>query len=134
MPEKTDAPGPAAIPKVEFVRREDFSSVYSNNVQFESFATDLKIIFGEQSLEEGKSIVEQHTAVRITWLQAKLLAYFLNVQVAANEREHGKVSIPKALLPTITKLPETLAANPTAQAIIELINRMREEFIASLAA
>ncbi|MGD0011499.1 MAG: DUF3467 domain-containing protein [Terriglobia bacterium] len=133
MAEETGTPTPAATPKPEFVRREDFRSVYSNNVQFEPFPADLNIIFGEQRVEKGKQIIEQHTAVRVTWTQAKLLAYFINVQVAACEREHGKISIPKAMLPTIAKLPEALAANPTAQAIFELINKMREEFIAGLA-
>jgi len=134
MAEETGAPAQAKIaPKIDFVRREGFRSVYSNNIQFESFPADLNIIFGEQSVVEGKPIVEQHTAVRVTWTQAKLLAYFMNVQVAAYEREHGKISIPKALLPTIAKMPEALAANPDAQAILELVNKMREEFIASLA-
>lgn len=133
MAEETGIPAPAATPKPAFVRIEDFSSVYSNNVQFESIPADLNIIFGEQRLAEGKPIIEQHTAVRVTWPQAKLLAYFLNVQVAAYEREHGKISIPKTMLPTVSKLPEALADNPVAQAILELINKMREEFIANLA-
>jgi hypothetical protein len=80
-------------------RVEDFVSGYSNNVQFENSAWNLKILFGELDLSGPKPVIEQHTAITVSWVEAKLLAYFLQIQIAAHELENGKVQIPTKLLP-----------------------------------
>lgn len=136
MVEETGASAPAAVPtpKQVFVQSEDFGSVYSNNVQFESFPADLNIIFGESRILDGKPITEQHTAVRMTWAQAKLLAFFLTVQIDIYEFEHGKISIPKPMLPPVMTMTEEYKIFPKAQVVIDFINKLRDKFLADLEA
>lgn len=122
-----------ATPVQEFRRAEDFSSVYANNLQFELSAWDLKMIFGELDQRGGKVAVDQHTSVTLSWLQAKLLNFFLEINLAVHELEHGKIKIPKNLLPPVPAPPlGELADVPQAKPIFELITKMREEFIAGL--
>jgi len=122
-----------ATPVQEFRRAEDFSSVYANNLQFELSAWDLKMIFGELDQRGGKVAVDQHTSVTLSWLQAKLLNFFLEINLAVHELEHGKIKIPKNLLPPVPVPPlGELADVPQAKTIFELITKMREEFIAGL--
>jgi len=122
-----------ATPVQEFRRAEDFSSVYANNLQFELSAWDLKMIFGELDQRGGKVAVDQHTSVTLSWLQAKLLNFFLEINLAVHELEQGKIKIPKNLLPPVPAPPlGELADVPQAKPIFELITKMREEFIAGL--
>jgi len=67
----------------QFERDEDFLPVYANNVLFEPSVWDLKMIFGQLDQSEGKAVVEQHTAVTIPWAQAKVLSYYLQVNLTA---------------------------------------------------
>ena len=59
----------------QFIRSEDFTSVYSNFTKFEPTLWDLKLLFGEiveQNAEGG--VIENHTAVSMAWSSAKLMA------------------------------------------------------------
>jgi hypothetical protein len=122
-----------AVPVQEFRRAEDFASVYANNFQFELNAWDFKVIFGELDQRGGKVAVEQHTSVTISWLQAKLLNYFLEVYLALYELENGKIKVSEAARPPVFPPPPAhLENNPLAKAMSELANKMRDEFIAGL--
>jgi hypothetical protein len=122
-----------AAPVGEFRRTEDFASVYANNVQFELSAWDLKVIFGVLDQRGSKIAVEQHTSVTVSWLQAKLLNYFLEINLAIHEVEHGKIKVPELALPPVFPPPPAhLADNPVAKTMCELANKIRDEFIASL--
>lgn len=135
MAEETGAPTPAGPdPQPDVVRTEDFASTYSNNVQFEQNALDLKVIFGALDLRGGKITIEQHTSVTMSWVQAKLLSFFLNVNLVAHEAENGKIKIPSKMLPPMPPLPRELENNPQVKAVVEVIRKMREEFIANLSA
>src|SRR5690242_17810640 len=87
--------------KTSFHRGENFESLYSNNVQFQPFEWDLKILFGELDVQPNKEtgdnelIIDQHTAITIPWIQAKLAIYFLTLQVGIHEMTNGKLRIPK---------------------------------------
>ncbi|MBZ5552246.1 MAG: DUF3467 domain-containing protein [Acidobacteriia bacterium] len=122
-----------ARPPLEFVRLENFKSTYSNNVQFEVTSTDLKIIFGQFDQHTKKAIVEQQAAVTLSWMQVKLLSYSLRVNLAFYEILNGKINITKDLLPPLPPpLPSELENNPQAQAGLEAVLKVREEFLSSL--
>ena len=91
--------------KVE--RTQNFVSTYANNAIFEASAWDLKIIFGQLDQASGIAEIKQHLAVTIPWAQAKLLLYWLRVQVEVVELESGKIQIRKDLIP-----PEPPALTP----------------------
>jgi hypothetical protein len=132
MPNQTDIPLPKAA--AEFRRNEDFVTLYANNIQFEATEWDIRLIFGELDIHEGKVVVEQHTGMNIPWLQAKLLLLYLGVQVAMNEKINGPIRIPKTLIPP--EFPpiseELLKDNPLAPALRELGEKMRQEFVSKL--
>ena len=133
MAEETGTPTPApTLPIAGYEHAENFFSAYSNNAQFESNPWDLRIIFGEQVQREGKIVIEQHTAIRLSWVQAKLVAHFIRLHVALNEFENGKIKVPNSIIPPVATLPEEFATNPQAVQAIQLTNKLRDEFVASL--
>src|SRR5580698_4093433 len=83
-----------------FWRNENYEALYANNVQFESTEWDLKMIFGELDMgrKDGAG-VEQHTAITVPWAQAKLLIYYLQLNVGIYEKIFGKIKIPDSVLP-----------------------------------
>jgi hypothetical protein len=127
MDEQTQTP----VPETELTRVDDFVSLYANSVQFELSVWDLKMIFGQLEQGGGKVRIEQHTAVTIPWMQAKLMSHLLNFNLAVYEAEYGKVAIPDRLLPVMLPLPEN-TNDPKARAQLELATKLRDEFIASL--
>jgi len=124
----------APKPPFDVKRHENFEYWYSNNFQFQPTESDLTIIFGQVDTTSGKPVIEQHTAMTLTWEQAKLLAHFLRVQVAGREMLYGRLQIPPPLWPSEPVQPtaDFMAQNPQAEGIIELFRRMREEFIATI--
>src|ERR1017187_1064478 len=96
-------PEPHEEEKVEpsegVIRHEDYVTLYANNVQFQPWDSDLRMTFGELDLRKGKVVTEQHTAISISWLQAKIMLYFLGLQVAVQEIANGKIKIPDRLFP-----------------------------------
>ena len=118
-------------------RSGDFVSRYSNNVQLESSAFDLKLVFGlldqSDALKIMKPSVEQHTAINLSWPEVKLLIFFMQLHLAGYEAESGKVKVPLNALPPEppTTLPPQLDT-PAGRRSLEVIRRMRAEFLASL--
>ena len=87
-----DAPG------IKFEREEDFTTLYANNTQFEASAWDLKIIFGQLDQSKADALIQQHTAMTLSWTHAKLMAYFLLVNVIAQQARTGFISVPPAVI------------------------------------
>ena len=76
----------------------ELASEYANNSFLEPSIWDIKVFFG-QGYQGPKPETDWHTAVTIPWLQAKLLAHFLQVNVAIHEAEHGTISVPLSFQP-----------------------------------
>jgi hypothetical protein len=113
-------------------RSEDFMSYYANNVQIQANAFDMKVIFGLLDQSGGKVVVEQFAEVSMSWIEAKLLSFFLQTQIAAHELEDGKILIPPRILPEEVKaLPPELADNPMAKQAQDFYSKLRESLIAS---
>ena len=120
-------------PATFFQRTEDFISLYANNFQVEQSAFDLKLIFGELNQSENKVRVDQHSSVTIPWVQAKLLIYYLQVNLAGFEVQRGKIKIPNDLLPSpVPPVPSEQKNDPKIQELFELIKKIREQFVTNL--
>ena len=133
--EQGKTPNPANIQA--FRRDPDFVSRYANNVQIESSAFDAKMVFGildQSSIAKGGSLaVDQHTAISLSWIEVKLLIFFLQLHVAGHEKENGKIKIPaNAIPPEPPATPQPQFDNPKGREGLEFIRKMRADFIASL--
>ena len=127
MPEGKTSQSPTVL--VE--RSEEFASLYANNVQIEISVWDLKMIFGQldQSIP-APGRVEQHTAMAIPWIQAKLLAYYLQANIILHESDSGKISVPLNVQPPeLLPLPDELKDNEAARAARAQIEQLRLKLI-----
>jgi hypothetical protein len=116
-----------------FLRRgEDYESLYANSVYFQPSEWDMKLIFGELDTKDNTAFVEQHTAITLPWLQAKIMHYFLTLQLGVYEMNH-RIEIPPNLMPPAPTPPTGESENdPVAQRTFQYIKKMREQFIASI--
>jgi len=113
---------------------DDFKAVYANNFQFEASVWDLKIMLGQLERHTGSTLVNWHTAVTIPWLQVRLVAYFLLINLAIHEQENGRVNIPVRVMPKAPEPPSGDQANdPSAIAFYEACKKIYEEMLAPLA-
>lgn len=89
------------------------------------------MLFGELDSEpDGTVFVEQHTSIAIPWLQAKLMHYFLTLQLGSYEMSHGRIPIPEAVMPPDATPPEGLLEDdPRAIKLYEFVKKKREEFL-----
>ena len=121
-----------AIPTI---RMPEFVSRYSNNIRFESYGMDLKLIFGQSDQASGSEVIEQHTAITLSWAQIKLAIYYLQVQLMVYEGQTQKpVSIHPVSIPAAfpNEPPAEVKSDPHAKETLEKLRQLREEFIASL--
>lgn len=117
----------------QFTQIDEFSVSYANNVLLEASEWDLKLVFGQLDLSTGTPNVEQHTAITIPWLQAKLLHYFLGLNVALFEYQNGKIKIPLGLLPPAPPpLTPEQEADPAAKKLFDLAKKVHQEFTSTL--
>ncbi|MGA3077550.1 MAG: DUF3467 domain-containing protein [Bryobacteraceae bacterium] len=131
----------ATVPEqpLNFRRTSDFRRAYANNIQFESSIWDLVMVFGQviQNPPDapGKMIVDQHTAITISWPEVKLLKHYLEVAILGHEAEDGRIPLsPRALpeaLPTDEQRPDMLAMHTTINRMrLDLLNKSVPEFVA----
>jgi len=91
-----EAPKPATL----FQQSADFASSYANNVFFSTSIFDIKMIFGDIiQYPNVQAFVEQHTAVTLSWREAKIAALFLAMNVTMHENQFGTLDIPDGILP-----------------------------------
>lgn len=118
--------------KQPFLRRgQDYESLYANHVAFQPSEWDLKLTFGELDKDKDDfDFVAQHTAIAVPWLQAKIMNYFLTLQLGVFEMTHGKIPIPPSVLPQV---PDSAPSDADAHSrqVIEYIKKVRDEFFGS---
>ena len=86
------------------VRAPDFIHRYANQITFDLNPSDIRIVFGTTE-KNGSNL--QHTAITVTWAEAKILRYLLTQNIAVYEAFEGKIMVPLGLLP-----PEPSALTP----------------------
>jgi hypothetical protein len=109
----------------------ELTANYANNVYYEPTVWDLKLIFGEFS---GKSnAVDWHTSITIPWAQAKLLFYYLAINIAFQEIQQGPIHVASAVLPPVPPEPTDAEKNSHfAGAMHEFALKMHQKFIDGL--
>lgn len=114
-----------------FERTEDFISRYSNNLRFESYGSDLKLIFGESDQATGKEIIEQHTAITLSWQQVKLAIYYLQLHLVLYESLYGLVKLHPVAVPQAfpDEVPEASKNTPRAEETLLFLRKLRERVI-----
>jgi hypothetical protein len=108
---------------------DDFVSDYANNIAFEQTVWDLKLIFGEFSGRTNN--VEWHTSLTVPWTLAKLMVYYLQVNIAAYEMRSGTtLKVPVVMLPPpLPPLPPEQHNIQLEREIFAKIQEMREKFL-----
>jgi len=117
-----DAPG------IKFEREEDFTTLYANNTQFEASAWDLKIIFGQLDQSKADALIQQHTAMTLSWTHAKLMAYFLLVNVIAQQARTGFISVPPAVIPRRPDRSDPTLDNEEARRAVDYLAWVHDQF------
>jgi hypothetical protein len=73
---------------------EEFESLYSNNVLFESSVWDLRMVFGQlKGGRDGAPEIEQHTSVAMPWQVAKIACIYLALNIIGFEETNGPDAI-----------------------------------------
>lgn len=105
---------------------QELKAEYANNHFVETSIWDLKIFFGQWYQNPG---VDWHTAVTLPWAQAKLLAYFLNINVAIYEHQHGRIDLPEQAWPKSPAL-----ADPSGKDLdlVSALEAMHKKFISEI--
>ena len=122
-----DQDNPQGPSPLDFKRDEDFTSLYANNVRFEPSVWDLKMVFGELDQSAGATVVEQHTAISVSWRQAKLLAYYIEVNLVIQEADNGYIYLPPSVIPAPFD-PTLVADTPRLVPVWELLAAMHKRF------
>jgi hypothetical protein len=122
----------AASPSIDFSRSESFRNEYSNNSLLQSSARDLKILFGELDQTKGPNTVLQHTGITLSWPQAKVMSYYLQIHLAIHELEYGRTTLPKGVIVDVPEpSPEMIKQYPQALEVYEAVLKLHDAFLAS---
>jgi hypothetical protein len=115
------------------VRAPGFVERYSNHVRFESSFWDLKILFNIYDQSTDPASYPTHTAIHLTWPQAKLMAHYLYMNVLFHEAAAGEAAtaIPDSMAPNPMQVPEKLKDDPKALTLVERVERLRVDLFGS---
>lgn len=97
MTDETQKPPSKRQDPNSIVGAPDARYVYANNFFFKGSVWDLSLLFG-QLTNFGERSIEYHTSVTMTYPSAKLLSFFLLVNVALREVTEA-ISVPQAMIP-----------------------------------
>jgi hypothetical protein len=109
------------------VRTSDFVDRYANNVTLESSVWDLKMLFGTLDQTTKPESVRHHTAMHVTWAQAKLMAFYLQTNIMFHEAANGKIKIPDQAMPAAVNPAESMWSFPDAKEMIDKLAKLRSE-------
>src|SRR5581483_9868572 len=90
---------------ISFTHADDFHSIYANNSTFQASNWDLKIIFGELDQSKGPNDVTRKVAVTIPWPQAKVLHYFLTLNLMAHETANQRIMVAPGIIAPLPDEP-----------------------------
>lgn len=101
---------------VEYVAPErGLPSVYANNIAIAPSNNDIRFIFGFLAdVSPKKAVVHTKVEVVTTWLEAKILATFLQAHIEAFEKKNGPITFP--LMPD-APIPKNPFANVPTEAM-----------------
>jgi hypothetical protein len=97
-------------------------------VFLESSAWDLTLVFGKT--DTPANTVVQNSSITIPWSQAKALLYFLQFHLIDHEMLHGRIFIPKGVIPhpfpPVVEAPTDETGKKTLEAVQEMFRQFSE--------
>jgi hypothetical protein len=88
-------------------------------------------MFGEVDSDEKGLFVDQHTSISMPWLQAKIMHYYLTLQLGYYEIGHGKIQVPISVQPPEAEPPTgDLVNDASAMGLYEMVKAKRAELLA----
>lgn len=119
----------ASAPRPEKLTYRDqrYFELYANNVNFETSVWDMKMLFALFEQDKDMPPFKQLCGIRVPWAQAKLMAYYLFLNIAFHEVAQGEIRVPETMLPKpIEGMLNDLPADEKAAKIVDRIQKMRE--------
>jgi len=116
------------------IASDEINTDYANNIAIHPTVWDLKIVFGEYS--NTLNTVEWHTSMTMPYATAKLLAYYLQMNVELYEIYNGRVALPTGSLPAAPPPVPTQqdgTIDPKAKEIFETLQILHKRLMDSLA-
>jgi len=108
--------------------RQGITPVYSNTLHFDASDLDFTILFGQaRPFPPDPSSVDWRAAVTLPWVTAKLLSYYLQINLKIYESEHGEVEIPVTMLPPVPGPKDSEATNRND--IVDFVEKLRAELL-----
>lgn len=80
--------------EVRIKRSEDFLSIYSNNAQLQMSSFDARMIFGEASLDDEGTLIQQKVSVVMSLEHLKVFTKILTDHVQKYEAQVGEIKLP----------------------------------------
>jgi hypothetical protein len=131
-PEVPEPPTGSSVPPIDYRKTENFRNEYANNIFLEPTAWELKFNFGQTDQSLGLNVITQHTGIAIAWNQVKVLAYFLQIHLAAYETVNGRIKIPKNVInPATPPDKETVTKEPQTVELYKAMIKVYDEFMAA---
>ena len=121
--------------QVKVQRAMDFVSYYANNFLVDTTAWDLSMTFGEfEKLPDGTQASTQRLSVTVPVGLAKLMVFWLRVQILAYEVRLGKrVTLRADVIPAVPPLvPPELQSDPVTVKMYDEFERLRQDLLQSL--
>ena len=105
-----------------------YFELYANNVFFETNVWDLNLVFGLLDQEQSMPPFKRLGSVHVPWQQAKIMAYYLMINIAWQERTYGPINVPESVRPApFEDFAKTLPDNETTKALIKRAQELRAE-------
>lgn len=112
---------------ITYTKADDFRSEYANNSFFQFSNWDLKIIFGELDQSKGPNDVIQKVAITLPWPQAKVLHYYLTLNLMTQENLNQRIVIPAGIISAFPDEPPQGTDPKTFRKAKEFYDKFIEE-------
>jgi hypothetical protein len=83
--------------EIEHSESADFMKVYANSAQVQTSVWDVRLIFGEMEVTQGRATVENSLMVIMSPQHAKALASALSNNIISYEQKIGEIKLPADL-------------------------------------
>lgn len=121
-------PAAANAKQPSYSKVPGYFELYANNVFFETNVWDLNLIFGLLDQDQNMPPFKRLGAVHVPWQQAKIVAYYLMINIAWHERTYGPINVPESVRPALFEdFAKTLPDNETTKALIKRAQELRAE-------
>jgi hypothetical protein len=107
--------------------RQGITPVYSNTLHFDASDLDFTILFGQTRPFPDPALVDWRAAVTLPWVTAKLLSYYLQINLKIYESEHATIKIPSTMLPPVPGPKDSEATNRND--IVEFVEKLRADLL-----